>query len=89
MSGDGLKKFQEAIISNTYSSNPNEVDRYTSSPAIANIETTTTILCDPVSPLNFIRSMHLAINMIAMVITMEITAKTICDIRNRILLFDQ
>jgi len=33
--------------------------------------------------------MYLAINMIEMVITMEITAKTICDIRNRILLFDQ
>jgi len=33
--------------------------------------------------------MSLTINMIAAVITIEITAKTICDIRNRILLFDQ
>jgi len=31
----------------------------------------------------------LGINMIATVITMEITTRTICDIRNRILLFDQ
>jgi hypothetical protein len=56
---------------------------------IDNIQTTTTILCDPVSSLNFTRSMSLTIAMIATVITMEITAKTICDIRNRILLFDQ
>jgi len=33
--------------------------------------------------------MSVAINMIAAVIAMEITKKTICDIRNRILLIDQ